>query len=121
MTTGTFRESYERKGHQYGAYDLTTYSEDGVELTSPDDIEGAMESYSAALDLAPDEATNGEAAFWVGVTLADLGRTEEALPFLRRAYRQDARWAELLTRLPASGLLPGDAALIDRLVEAMEE
>jgi len=32
VTTGTFRESYERKGHQYGAYDLTTYSEDGVEL-----------------------------------------------------------------------------------------
>lgn len=32
VTTGTFRESYERKGHQYGAYDLTTYSEEGVEL-----------------------------------------------------------------------------------------
>lgn len=32
VTTGTFRESYERKGHQYGAYDLTTYSADGVEL-----------------------------------------------------------------------------------------
>ena len=32
VTTGTFRESYERKGHQYGAYDLTTYSEDGREL-----------------------------------------------------------------------------------------
>lgn len=32
VTTGTFRESYERKGHQYGAYDLTTYSEDGIEL-----------------------------------------------------------------------------------------
>lgn len=32
VTTGTFRESYERKGHQYGAYDLSTYSTDGVEL-----------------------------------------------------------------------------------------
>jgi len=32
VTTGTFREAYERKGHQYGAYDLTTHSDDGVEL-----------------------------------------------------------------------------------------
>jgi len=32
VTTATFRESYERKGHQYGAYDCTTYSEDGQEL-----------------------------------------------------------------------------------------
>ncbi|MCK9486048.1 MAG: hypothetical protein M0R73_05005 [Dehalococcoidia bacterium] len=32
VTTATFREAYERKGHQYGAYDCTTYSEDGREL-----------------------------------------------------------------------------------------
>ena len=32
ITTATFREAYERKGHHYGAYDCTTYSEDGREL-----------------------------------------------------------------------------------------
>lgn len=32
VTTATFRETYERKGHHYGAYDCTTYSEDGREL-----------------------------------------------------------------------------------------
>jgi uncharacterized Ntn-hydrolase superfamily protein len=72
------------------------------------DIDAAMESYRAAMELVPDEATNGEAPFWVGITLASEGRTEDAVPFLRRAYAQDQRWADLVTRLPASGLLPSE-------------
>jgi len=82
------------------------------------DIEAAMESYRTAMDLVPDEATNGEAPFWVGITLASEGRTEEAVSFLRRAYAQDERWAELVSRLPASGLLPS-ADLAESLVEQM--
>ena len=82
------------------------------------DIEAAMESYRTAMDLVPDEATNGEAPFWVGITLASEGRTEEAVSFLRRAYAQDERWAELVSRLPASGLLPS-ADLAESLVEKM--
>jgi tetratricopeptide (TPR) repeat protein len=80
----------------------------------------AMQAYRKATELVPDRATNGEAAFWVGVTLADSGRVEEAIPYLVRAQKQDARWARLLPRLPASGLLPDDAKLIRRLVEQMQ-
>ena len=83
------------------------------------DIHLAVEAYTEAMDFVPDAATNGEAPFWVGVTLADTGSEEEAVPYLRRAYAQDARWAELVGRLPASGLLPNDDALIRRLVEGM--
>ena len=82
-------------------------------------IEGAMESYRAAMDIVPDEATDGEAPFWVGVTLASEGRVDDALPYLRRAYAQDERWAELITRLPDAGLLPDDEALLDRLLSGM--
>ncbi|HXH21593.1 MAG TPA: hypothetical protein VNN10_06155 [Dehalococcoidia bacterium] len=32
VATATFRESYERKGHHYGAYDCTIYAADGTEL-----------------------------------------------------------------------------------------
>lgn len=85
------------------------------------DIEAAMESYSAAMDLVPDEATNGEAPFWVGITLASVGQVDEALPYLARAYAQDARWAELVGRLPDAGLLPDDDALVQRLVTRMQE
>ena len=84
------------------------------------DIEAAMRSYSAALDLAPDEANNGESAFWVGVTLASVDRVDEALPYLARAYAQDARWATLVPRLADAGLLPDDDALVQRLVVRMK-
>jgi len=80
----------------------------------------AMQAYREATDLVPDRATNGEAAFWVGVALADAGRAEEAIPYLARAQRQDARWARLLPRLSASGLLPDDPKLIQRLVKQMQ-
>lgn len=92
---------------------------EGDEHVTENDIEAAMQSYSAAMDLAPDEANNGESAFWVGVTLASVDRVDEALPYLARAYAQDPRWAELVPRLPASGLLPDDDALVQRLVVRM--
>lgn len=94
---------------------------EGDEWVVKGDIEKALAAYRQALEIVPDEATNGEAAFWVGVTLADTGDPEQAIPYLARAYQQDKRWAELLPRLPASKLLPDDPALIDRLVQGMKK
>ena len=92
---------------------------EGDEWVTAGDMEAAMDAYRAATELVPDEATGGEAPFWVGVTLASEGREEEAVPYLQRAQAQHNRWADLLRRLPASGLLPANAALIDRLTAAM--
>lgn len=94
---------------------------EGDEWVGKGDIEKALAAYRQALEIVPDKATNGEAAFWVGVTLADTGDPEQAIPYLARAYQQDKRWAELLPRLPASKLLPDDPALIDRLVRGMKK
>ena len=94
---------------------------EGDEWVVKGDIEKALAAYRQALEIVPDEATNGEAAFWVGVTLADTGDPEQAIPYLARAYQQDKRWAELLPRLPASQLLPDDPVLIDRLVQGMKK
>ncbi len=85
------------------------------------DIPKALESYTAAMEFVPDEATNGEAPFWVGVTLADTGNDTDAIPYLKRAYAQDERWAKLIGRLSASGLLPDDEALIKRLQAGMTQ
>jgi uncharacterized Ntn-hydrolase superfamily protein len=93
---------------------------EGDERFTAGNVSEAMQAYRKAMDLVPDRATNGEAAFWVGVTLADIGRVEEAIPYLVRAQQQDTRWARLLPRLPASGLLPDDPELIRRLVEQMQ-
>jgi uncharacterized Ntn-hydrolase superfamily protein len=92
---------------------------DGDEWVTKNDIPKAMEAYSSALTMLPDKATNGEAAFWTGITLASIDRVDEAIPYLQRAYRQDIRWAELVQRLPASELLPDDDDLIMRLLEEM--
>lgn len=92
---------------------------EGDALVTAGDIDGAVRAYSEAMEIVPDAATNGEAPFWVGVTLASTGREAEALPYLRRAYARDPRWSELLGRLSASGLLPDDPALVARLRTAM--
>jgi uncharacterized Ntn-hydrolase superfamily protein len=92
---------------------------EGDEWTTKKDMEKAMQAYREAATLVPDAATNGEAAFWTGVTLVSNGREKDALPFLARAFAQDKRWAELVARLPASGLLPDDKALVERLQKAM--
>lgn len=93
---------------------------EGDEAWTAGDPEGALAAYRAALSLVPDAATNGETAFWVGITLAGGGDPEGALPFLQRAYARDPRWAELVGRLPAAGLLPEDPALIDVLTTGMK-
>ena len=92
----------------------------GDQHVTAGDIDAAMRSYRQAMEIVPDSATNGEAPFWVGITLADQGRIDDAIPYLRRAYRQHEDWARLVPRLPDAGLLESEA-LADRLVEAMRE
>jgi uncharacterized Ntn-hydrolase superfamily protein len=92
---------------------------EGDEWWTKGDVERAMEAYHEAMDILPDEATNGEAPFWVGITLVASGRMKEALPYLVRAYSEDRNWAELVRRLPAAGLLPESPILVDQLVRGM--
>lgn len=83
------------------AYDAM---EVGDDFASKGDVEGALLAYGEAGALAPDAQ---EVRFWQGVTLAGVGRDDEARDVLRPVLAADGgRWAELLTRLPAAGLLP---------------
>ncbi len=93
---------------------------EGDEWVTKNDMPKAVQAYGAATSLLPDAATNGEAVFWTGISLVSARRVDDALPYLRRAYAADARWAELATRLPEVGLLPNDSALVRRLVTEMK-
>jgi uncharacterized Ntn-hydrolase superfamily protein len=80
------------------------------------DVALALREYAAAEAMVPDSATNGEMVFWHAVTLANLGRVDEALPLFRRAFAQDANWRELVRRLPAAGQMPDDDAVLRRIL-----
>jgi uncharacterized Ntn-hydrolase superfamily protein len=92
---------------------------EGDQYLTKDDLDKAVEVYESALEMAPDEATNGEVAFWTGISLAGAGRVEQALPYLVRAQRVHAKWAELVERLPVSGMLPDDQPLLEKLKGVM--
>ena len=86
----------------------------GDELMSEQKVEAALKEYAAAAEIAPEIV---ELPFWHAVTLASIGREAEAAPIFRSVFAKEPVWADLVPRLPASGLLPDDKALIDRIVK----
>jgi uncharacterized Ntn-hydrolase superfamily protein len=88
---------------------------DGDNYVTAGKIDSALIAYRRGAALLPDSATNGELAYWVGVTLADQGHVDDAIPWFRRAFRQDHGWIDLLGRLPGVGLLRADSATLARI------
>jgi len=88
---------------------------DGDNFMTVGKVDSALAAYRRASALLPDSATNGELIYWVAVTLADIGRVDEAIPLFRRAFAQDTSWAVLLPRLPGAGLLHADSATVRRI------
>lgn len=87
----------------------------GDEALGEGRVEEALEEYRSAAELAPDIV---ELPFWHAVTLADMGRLEEALPIFRQVFAKEPMWAELVKRLPASGLLRDDPEMMRRILES---
>ena len=72
----------------------------------------AAREYGAAEKILPEQA---EVTFWHAVTMVTAGSADAAMPLFRRVFAREPKWAELVGRLPASGLLPDDAALLARI------
>ena len=85
----------------------------GDEAVAVDQIPKAVEHYTRAAKLAPEIA---ELPFWQAVTLFSVGKEEEALPLFREVFAREERWARLVPRLPAAGLLPEDPKKIERIL-----
>lgn len=84
-------------------------------------LTSAMREYADATSRVPDSATNGEIAFWAGVRLVAAGQVSAGVVYLQRAQEADDGWIDVLRRLPSSGVLPSNAALIERLERAMTD
>ena len=85
----------------------------GDEAMTENDVPAAVQHYNAAAERVPE---NAEMVYWAAVTLAGVGRVDEALPRFEKAFAADPRWAVLTPRLPVSELLPNDPALLRRIL-----
>ncbi len=83
----------------------------GDEHISRGELTEALDAYSRACELSPD---NDELRFWNAVTLAQTGDMQKARVLLEGIITKDSRWAELLSRLPAAQIL--DGAIAKRLL-----
>jgi uncharacterized Ntn-hydrolase superfamily protein len=79
----------------------------GDKAMEEEDFERANEEYSAAEKLAPQIV---EITFWRAVTLATIGRIDEAIPLFEDVFEREPIWRELVPRLVDSELLPGEVA-----------
>lgn len=91
-----------------------TKMDEGDGYVTAGDFEKAVQSYSAAEAMIPD---NHEMVFWHAATLAGAGRVEESLPLFDKAFAMWPLWRELVTRLPVVGLLPDDPDLMAKILE----
>ena len=85
----------------------------GDEYLSKEETEKALEAYAGAAKLAPEM---GEIPFWHAVTLADMGRLEEALPIFQKLFTANPNWARLLQRLPPAGMMHADQQIIQKIL-----
>lgn len=79
-------------------------------------VPAALEAYRTAAGMAPDME---ELPFWHAVTLADLGRVDEALPIFKGVFELNADWALLLQRLPKVGLLREDPTMMEKILSVI--
>jgi uncharacterized Ntn-hydrolase superfamily protein len=89
----------------------------GDTLLGQNRVDEALLEYRTAAQMAPHIP---ELPFWQAVTLADLGRVDEALPLFRAVFASDPNLATLVERLPAAGLLHADSQLLARIVQCRE-
>ena len=85
----------------------------GDEHVASNDMKSALMEYAKAGKLYPE---NEEIIYWQAVTLVDAGEVEKALPLFRDVFKKNDNWVELTRRLPHSGLLPDDPAMIKKII-----
>lgn len=85
----------------------------GDEAVAKQDVQAALRHYTRATELAPEIA---EIPFWQAVTLFVAGQEDKALALFRDVFAREERWARLVPRLPAAGLLPEDPKKIEKIL-----
>ena len=95
----------------YRAYE---HMDKGDLATEKNDMKGAMEEYSAAMKMFPE---NLEMQYWTAITLANNKKVADASKMLQKIYKKDANWRELTRRLPKVNLLTVSEADLQKLLK----
>ena len=95
----------------YRAYE---HMDKGDLATEKNDMKGAMEEYSAAMKMFPE---NLEMQYWTAITLANNKKGADASKLLQKIYKKDANWRELTRRLPKVNLLTVSEADLQKLLK----
>ncbi len=77
------------------------------------DMNLAMEHYSAAMKMFPD---NLEMKYWTAVTLVNNGQVDEALPMFKEIFSADDNWKKLTPRLIKVGMLNADEKTLQTIL-----
>ncbi len=93
------------------AYEHMNRGDYNVEIN---DMASAMQEYNAARELMPEQV---ELQFWTALTLANLGKLDEALPIFKDVFSQEPIWREILPRLAAVDLVTVTAADLERILQ----
>lgn len=96
----------------YRAYE---YMNAGDLALEKNDVDGALKMYGAAEDMFPN---NLEMKYWHAISLANIGRVDEALPILKTVFKADNNWRILTERLPKVGLLIVDETALRKILSA---
>ena len=81
------------------------------------DMKLAMEEYSAAEDMFPD---NEEMKYWHAVTLVNNGDLNNALPLFKSVFSKNEDWIELTPRLVPIGLLMVSDEELQKILSVLE-
>lgn len=86
---------------------------EGDEKLALNDVDGAMNEYATAAKMLPN---NVEVKYWAAITMITAGREKEAMPYFKEVFAKDPKWVDVTKRLPASGLLPDDPGLMEKIL-----
>ncbi|MEW6455628.1 MAG: DUF1028 domain-containing protein [Acidobacteriota bacterium] len=92
-----------------------SHMDKGDVFLTQNNIKSAMEEYKKAMEMYPE---NLEMAFWPAVTMANLGKIQEALPLFKYVFEKDSNWVILVKRLPGCGQLPDDPEIMKKILSA---
>lgn len=76
-----------------------------------EDIEAALEAYSKAEELLPD---NIEVTYWKAISLWNADQKKQAIPILKKIFKSDINWRLLTYRLIDSEIINATEAELDK-------